>query len=1317
MVACVCLPSAVFAVDLNVDTTLGNSPFAITAGTTTTYGSFLVGNAATGVVNQSGGAITSTGSFIVASSSGTTGTYNLSGGLLTASGGLSIGQVGNGTFNQTGGIFNGAGSTFNLTLGQLAGAIGTLNLSAGTFSDRVLVLGTSGTGTVNQTGGTHNVTSNVILGQVAGGTGTYNLNGGTLQASSVTGGPGTGTFNFNGGTLQAAGSTSAFFDALTRANVRNGGAVFNTNGFNITVAEPLVHSNIAGDAAVDGGLTKNGAGTLTLSGVNTYTGGTSVNAGTLAIATGSIGVAGSVATTLVDTGGTFSLSGTGTVTDQAAWIGRNGSGTFTQSAGTHTVVGTLYTGFSGTNSLNAATSGTYNLSGGTLQSNSIQIANGGAGTFAQTGGTNTSNGNTIVGLNGGTGAYNISAGTLNSVGIAVGLTGNGTFTQTGGTVNTTTTPLYLSLTATGNGTYNLNGGTLNAIAVITGGTGSSVMNFNGGTLRAFGNIGDYVTGLTRANIRNGGAIIDSNNFNVTIAQPLVHSNIAGDAAIDGGLTKTGANILNLVGANTYTGNTTVNAGTLTLTGGSIGVAGSTATLLVNGPAASAAAMQLTNASLTTQTSWIGRTGPGTFTQLAGTHTVGGTLYIGFADAGLSPAVTGTYNFSGGSMLLNSEQLGNFGTGVVNQTGGTATASNVVYLGLNGGNGTYNLSGGTLASKALLVGFTGAGVFNQSGTTTLTVTDPILVGNAAGDTGTFNLNGGTANASGLSSVTGATSTFNFNGGTLRPTANSAAFLQGLTRANVRNSGAIIDTNGFNITINQPLLHSNVAGDAATDGGLTKNGNGTLTLTAANAYTGVTQVNAGTLAIPSGTVGVAAGGSNFIVDGDPLSSATSTLSGTGTLRASNLWVGRNKSGTFTQSGGTLNISANSNIWVGYTGDTGVSATSVGVFNLSGGTVNTSWEQAGNGGNGTINQSGGINNVGTTLLVGVNGGTGTFNLSGTGELNVGVGFAVGYNGPGTFNQTGGTVNANGEPVLLVATPAHSGTYNLNGGTLNTIGVTTISTGNSTLNFNGGTIKPRAATSNFINGLTRVNVRNAGAVIDTNGFNVTVPDSLLHSNIAGDAATDGGLTKLGAGTLTLANTNTYTGTTKIQAGTLRLAPAAQNTALTSLGGIDVQNGILLIEYGSLSPIGFVKTILDAGYTGNFATGQIKSTTLTAGRTLGYGDNGSGTITVRPTLPGDADLNGVVNFNDFLILQNNFGNAGTRFDQGNFDFNGTTNFNDFLVLQNNFGQSVTGAAVQVTAAQVAAMQSFAQAVPEPASLGLAGLAAAGLLGRCRRSA
>ena len=120
------------------------------------------------------------------------------------------------------------------------------------------------------------------------GSSTVHLDGGILTVARVFEGDAShsSTFNFNGGTLVTrAGSTlgATFMQGIDTVNVRNGGAIFNTNGVDTTVGQALAHSAIGGDNAIDGGLTKDGPGTLSLTGTNTYTGITKVNAGTLAV--------------------------------------------------------------------------------------------------------------------------------------------------------------------------------------------------------------------------------------------------------------------------------------------------------------------------------------------------------------------------------------------------------------------------------------------------------------------------------------------------------------------------------------------------------------------------------------------------------------------------------------------------------------------------------------------------------------------------------------------------------------------------------------------------------------------------------------------------------------------------------------------------------------------------------------------------------------------------------------------------------------------------------------------------------------------------
>jgi len=149
-----------------------------------------------------------------------------------------------------------------------------------------------------------------------------------------------------------------------------------------------------------------------------------------------------------------------------------------------------------------------------------------------------------------------------------------------------------------------------------------------------------------------------------------------------------------------------------------------------------------------------------------------------------------------------------------------------------------------------------------------------IGAQTGDVGTLNLNGGTLGIAQLREGPGAISTNNFNGGTLRAVnANfSSTFMTGLDQANIRNGGLVLDSGGFNITIGQELSHSDLAGDDATDGGLTKVGNGVVALTAANTYTGPTVVSSGTFEVDGSIAGTSVTVSNG-----------ATLSGTGTVGA--------------------------------------------------------------------------------------------------------------------------------------------------------------------------------------------------------------------------------------------------------------------------------------------------------------------------------------------------------------------------------------------------------------------------------------------------
>jgi autotransporter-associated beta strand protein len=86
--------------------------------------------------------------------------------------------------------------------------------------------------------------------------------------------------NFNGGTLRAGATSTTFLPATTglTANVQAGGAKIDTNGFDVTVGVPLAHDSTV---VTDGGLTKSGAGALTLTADNQYNGPTRVTGGSV----------------------------------------------------------------------------------------------------------------------------------------------------------------------------------------------------------------------------------------------------------------------------------------------------------------------------------------------------------------------------------------------------------------------------------------------------------------------------------------------------------------------------------------------------------------------------------------------------------------------------------------------------------------------------------------------------------------------------------------------------------------------------------------------------------------------------------------------------------------------------------------------------------------------------------------------------------------------------------------------------------------------------------------------------------------------------
>ena len=190
---------------------------------------------------------------------------------------LSVDKIAAGTNTANGGNGLLIGNGGNVTVGYLGGS--------STFSGHILnTIGTTTPGTFKKAGagtltltGDNSTTTNIgLLGNSTGFSGTWELNGGTLNAGSANAlGAAGATFKFTGGALQySASNTKDISGAIGNST---SAISIDTNGQNVTFASAIANTNT-------GGLTKSGAGILSLGGANAFAGTVTVNAGTLSLA-------------------------------------------------------------------------------------------------------------------------------------------------------------------------------------------------------------------------------------------------------------------------------------------------------------------------------------------------------------------------------------------------------------------------------------------------------------------------------------------------------------------------------------------------------------------------------------------------------------------------------------------------------------------------------------------------------------------------------------------------------------------------------------------------------------------------------------------------------------------------------------------------------------------------------------------------------------------------------------------------------------------------------------------------------------------------
>jgi autotransporter-associated beta strand protein len=430
--------------------------------------------------------------------------------------------------------FSGSNTVTNgVTLGWSGGGVTASNVAIGGEAGSTLTV----TGAVDGSVGLSKVGDGLL---VLNGPGTWTggttLSGGVLRQGSATALPAGTALTFSGGTFDLNG-----FDRTITSLSGTGGIILGSAALTLNQA---VSGTFTGPISGAGSVTKTGSGTLTLIGANSYSGGTTVSAGTL------VGDAASLqgdilnnATLVFDqtVSGTFagSITGSGSLT-------KTGSGALvlagaqSYSGGTTVDAGVL-------------SGSTASLQGDILNNGAVVFDQGGDGTYT---GALTGSGRleklgtgvlTLTGPNSYSGGTSVTAGTLQGT----------TASLQGAIVNDATLVFDQAVTGVFSGTISGSG------AMVKTGVGTLTLvgpqTYEGGTTVEAGVLRGDTTSLQGDIVTNALLTFDQTG----------DGSFAGSLSGGGGVRKEGAGVLTLSGANSYSGGTTVTAGTLVGDAGSL----------------------------------------------------------------------------------------------------------------------------------------------------------------------------------------------------------------------------------------------------------------------------------------------------------------------------------------------------------------------------------------------------------------------------------------------------------------------------------------------------------------------------------------------------------------------------------------------------------------------------------------------------------------------------------------------------------------------------------------------------------------------------
>jgi autotransporter-associated beta strand protein len=842
--------------------------------------------------SNGGGGFTLSGSFLnfIGGSNGifqnSSQAVTISSGIKVSDGPLTLGGTGTGLITlsgSSGNDFGGKGITKSGTsaflITQSLTNTGTLNINGGT-------LAFSGTGNIAR--------AYQLRGGVVATSGTFSRALGTT-ATNVNFGAGGGGFAAYGGALTvstALGTWASTANSLANntslilgSNIANNVVTLSSN-LNLNAAARTIqlvdNANSADDWSVmsgilsNGGLTITGSGRLVLSGTNTFTGVTSINGGTLSVATignggtaGNLGQAAVAAGNLVLGGGTLQYTGATASTDRSFTLTAATSSSIhvTEAANALTISGASA---NTTGALTKTGAGTLILSGLNLH----------------TGLTTVSNGTLRYGITNAlsSGGVTVSGGTLDIA----------TFNDTVGAVSVESGSITGTTGALTGTSYDLQSGTVSAIL---DGAGALTKISAGNVTLSGANNYSGATSITGGalNIRNATALgTTAGNTTVSSGAAL---ELQGDISVGAealtlsgtGVSNAGA-LRNISGANTYGGLLSLgaasrinsDAGTLTLSNAGT-ITGATFGLTVGGAGNTTinSIIGTTSGTLTKdETGTLILTGANTFTGL--TSITGGVLNMRNASA-LGTTAGATFVSSGaalelqGGLTIGAEALTLNGSGVssggalrsvsgTNSFGGAITADSASTITADAGSltlsSTLNSAFATTfggAGNIIMAGsLSGVGNIIKSGNGALT----LAAGNSQANT---TVNAGQLNVNHLAALGTPAGTLTMASGTsLDNTSGASVTVTNPKSINLGSSLTFVGSNNLNLGNGLVTLSGNTeinvaanqltfGGDLLGSGNIEKTGAGILALGGFSAdYSGIITMSAGDLMLTAANI---------------------------------------------------------------------------------------------------------------------------------------------------------------------------------------------------------------------------------------------------------------------------------------------------------------------------------------------------------------------------------------------------------------------------------------------------------------------------------